>query len=124
VTSATAAAPQGAQTTASALATPKKAASQPTRQAKAAAVASAADVLAPAAVRPEPEAAPRPQTPPVTANAGIYQAVEQCKDKMFLTREICLSENCAKPGARNHAMCVRYRDEVRLREESRQPRGP
>ncbi|HZY16450.1 MAG TPA: hypothetical protein VFE74_07465, partial [Ramlibacter sp.] len=53
-----------------------------------------------------------------------YQAVDQCSDRMFLTKELCLAESCAKPGARNHPMCVKHREEVRLREESKIRQGP
>jgi serine/threonine-protein kinase len=73
------------------------------------------------APRAEPEP-PRPVPPPsiASANAAAMNAVDECKDKMFLSREICLKDNCGKAGARSHPMCVRYREEVRLREESKQ----
>jgi eukaryotic-like serine/threonine-protein kinase len=47
-------------------------------------------------------------------------AVNECKDKFFLSREICLKDSCGKAGTRNHPLCVRYREEVRLREDSKQ----
>ncbi|MCD6077994.1 MAG: protein kinase (serine/threonine-protein kinase)-like protein, partial [Ramlibacter sp.] len=73
------------------------------------------------APRAEPEP-PRPVPPPsiASANAAAMHAVDECRDKMFLSREICLKDNCGKAGARSHPMCVRYREEVRLREESKQ----
>ena len=77
----------------------------------------------PARIDPEP-AASRPLPPPVAANSLALQAVDQCKDKMFLTREICLAENCARPGARNHPLCIRHREEVRVREEGKVRQGP
>ena len=46
-------------------------------------------------------------------------AVETCKDKLFLLREHCLAEQCEKPGVRNHALCAKHREEARLREDSR-----
>ena len=60
--------------------------------------------------------------PPAVASAGNagYQAVEQCKDRMFLGKELCLAEHCDKAGARNHPLCVKRRDEARMREESKQ----
>jgi hypothetical protein len=39
-------------------------------------------------------------------------------------RELCLSENCAKAGTRNHPLCIRHRDEVRVREEGKIRQGP
>ncbi|MDB5914149.1 MAG: protein kinase (serine/threonine-protein kinase)-like protein [Ramlibacter sp.] len=69
-------------------------------------------------IDPEP-AAPRAASPAV-AVAGNNAAVEQCRDKMFLSREICLADNCGKAGVRGHPLCVRYREEIRLREESKQ----
>jgi serine/threonine-protein kinase len=63
--------------------------------------------------------------PPVSAagaNAANYQAVEQCRDRMFLSRELCLAEHCDKAGARNHPLCVKRREEARMREESKVPR--
>jgi serine/threonine-protein kinase len=56
------------------------------------------------------------------ANAANYQAVEQCRDRMFLSRELCLAEHCDKAGARNHPLCVKRREEARMREESKVPR--
>lgn len=86
----------------------------------AAAVAAApAAVPAPFPARVEPDA-PRAVPPPVVVgNAGL-QAVEQCRDKVFLAKELCLAEHCGKPGARSHPLCVRHREEVRLREDARQ----
>jgi serine/threonine-protein kinase len=60
----------------------------------------------------------------LAANNSNYQAVDQCRDRMFLAKEICLAEHCDKAGARNHPLCVKRRDEARMREESRANRGP
>jgi serine/threonine-protein kinase len=51
---------------------------------------------------------------------AALHAVDECRDKMFLSREICLKDSCGKSGTRNHPLCMRYREEVRLREESKQ----
>jgi serine/threonine-protein kinase len=114
----------GAKPAASAATASRKQASQPAKQAKTGVPATEIAATPAPAPRPDPEPAPRPAPAPVAANTANYQAVEQCKERMFLTREICLSENCGRPGARNHPLCVRYREDVRLREESKQPRGP
>ena len=44
---------------------------------------------------------------------------ETCKDKVFLSKQYCLQEECAKPVFRNFSACVRLREEAKLREESR-----
>jgi eukaryotic-like serine/threonine-protein kinase len=67
----------------------------------------------------EPET-PRPSAPAVpavVANASL-QAVDQCKEKFYLMRQLCLAEHCDKAGARGHPLCVRYREEVRVREDA------
>jgi serine/threonine-protein kinase len=56
----------------------------------------------------------------VASTGAGYQAVDQCRDKVFLMLELCLAEHCGKQGARSHPLCVRYREEVRLREDARQ----
>nr|WP_269129519.1 serine/threonine-protein kinase [Ramlibacter alkalitolerans] len=82
-----------------------------------------AAAAAPPRVEPEP---PRPLPPPVASanagNAANYRDVDQCRDRMFLAKELCLSEHCDKPGARNHPLCVKRREEARMREESKVPR--
>jgi eukaryotic-like serine/threonine-protein kinase len=79
---------------------------------------------APASELARPAAAPAParreeakpaSTPSPAATAGA----ELCRDKMFLAKEFCLVEECAKPGSRNHPLCVKHREEVRLREDSK-----
>nr|WP_290428170.1 serine/threonine-protein kinase [Ramlibacter cellulosilyticus] len=107
-------------------AAPRKAASQPAR------VARATTPVAPEPVRPaspaaparvDPEPVPKPLPPPVASN-GNLAAVDQCRDKFLLAKESCLAENCAKPGARSHPLCVKHREEVRLREEGKVRQGP
>ncbi|WP_253262375.1 hypothetical protein [Ramlibacter montanisoli] len=125
----TAAAPAASAPSAKAAAAARKAASQPTLTAKAsvapepAPAPRAAVVTAPARVDPEPAPA-RPLPAPVTASASALQAVDQCKDKVFIMRELCLAENCAKAGTRNHPLCIRHREEVRVREEGKIRQGP
>jgi eukaryotic-like serine/threonine-protein kinase len=81
-----------------------------------------ASVAAPEPARPVP-AAPavrREEAKPASTPAAAATAsVEVCRDKMFLAKEFCLVEECAKPGSRNHPLCVKHREEVRLREESK-----
>lgn len=70
--------------------------------------------------RAEPEPPPARPASTAAANASNVAAVEACKDRFFLAREICLAESCAKPGTRNHPLCVKHREEARLREEAKQ----
>ena len=71
--------------------------------------------------RGDPDVAPtRPAPPPVASTSAGYHAVDQCRDRVFLMLELCLAEHCGKQGARSHPLCVRYREEVRLREDARQ----
>lgn len=74
------------------------------------------------AAEPPPKPAPAPAAPAATAAA--LAAVEQCRDRVFLTREYCLADACSKAGARNHSLCVKHREEVRMREESKVRQGP
>ena len=45
--------------------------------------------------------------------------MESCRDKNFVMREFCLAEQCDKPGTRNHPLCVKRREDAKLREESK-----
>ncbi|AMO24825.1 hypothetical protein GCM10027034_08110 [Ramlibacter solisilvae] len=74
---------------------------------------------APAAAHPETRVAAAPAPAPAGPNP-----VDACKDKMFLTREFCLAEACEKPAARSHPMCVSWREDKRLREESKVRQSP
>jgi serine/threonine protein kinase len=69
-----------------------------------------------AKVEPEP---PRPAPAPVASTSSAYREVEQCRDRLFLGKEICLAEHCDKAGARSHPLCVKRREEIRMREESK-----
>lgn len=74
-------------------------------------------VPAPAPSRPAPPAQP-------SGNAANAAAVDQCRDRLFLAKELCLAEHCDKPGARNHPLCVKRREDIRLREDSKVRQGP
>lgn len=108
---------------------PRKAASQPARVARnlpppVAPEQSPGSATMATPQRVEPEPAPRNLPPPVAAAGTQYQAVDQCRDKFLIGKELCLAESCAKPGARNHPMCVRHREEARLREDAKVRQGP
>jgi serine/threonine protein kinase len=81
-------------------------------------------VPVPRADEPPMPAPTRPLPPPAQASSPSSSPVEQCRDKVFLAREFCLAEQCDKPGTRNHPLCVQRREEIRLREESKQRQGP
>jgi eukaryotic-like serine/threonine-protein kinase len=99
------------------------AARRPTASAKARVVAPAAperERTAPmvaAAVRAGPQEA-RPAAV-AAVSASRANPADACKDKLFLSKEFCLAEQCEKPGARNHPLCVQRREDARLREESK-----
>jgi serine/threonine-protein kinase len=61
----------------------------------------------------------RQATAATPVQAAARSSVDSCKDKVFLLKEFCLAEQCDKPGARNHPLCVQRREEARVREESR-----
>ena len=44
---------------------------------------------------------------------------DACKDKVFLSLQLCLQEECVKPGFRSLPACVKFREEARIREESK-----
>ena len=66
---------------------------------------------------PEVREQPRPAPPP--ARAAASNPADACRDKVFISRELCLAEQCDKPAARNHPLCVQRRADAKLREESR-----
>jgi eukaryotic-like serine/threonine-protein kinase len=70
-----------------------------------------------AAVRAGPQEA-RPAAV-AAVSASRTSPADACKDKLFLSKEFCLAEQCEKPGARNHPLCVQRREDARLREESK-----
>jgi eukaryotic-like serine/threonine-protein kinase len=95
---------------------PRRAASAIKPKAKAASAAAPETARTFAAPLPLRRDDPKPASTPAPAVAA---SVEVCRDKMFLAKEFCLAEECAKPGSRNHPLCVKHREEVRLREESK-----
>jgi serine/threonine protein kinase len=64
----------------------------------------------------EPVVALRPPAPVASRPALPSDA---CKGKVFLSRQLCLQEECVKPGYRNLPACVEFREDARLREESK-----
>ena len=66
---------------------------------------------APVALRPAPA--------PVAAAPRLTPPSETCKDKMFLSRQLCLQEECSKPAFQNSRVCIAFREEARLREDSK-----
>ena len=70
----------------------------------------------------EPREAPmalRPATAPVAAAPRPPPPSDTCRDKMFLSRQLCLQEECSKPIFQNSRACIAFREEARLREESK-----
>jgi serine/threonine-protein kinase len=68
---------------------------------------------------------PREEPKPAPAQvASGPNPVEQCRDKIFISKELCLAEHCDKPISRNHALCVQRRADIKLREESKVRQGP
>jgi serine/threonine-protein kinase len=79
-------------------------------------VAESRPAATPAALRREETRQPVATTVSVSPTLG---AVDTCKDKFFLAKEFCLAEACDRPGARSHPLCVKHREDARMREESR-----
>lgn len=105
---------------------PRKAASQPrpSRTAPAAPETPRTVAAAPAPRTEASEPASRqPAVPPAPANNGAYQLVDACSARVFLAKELCLADHCEKAGARNHPLCVKRREDIRLREESKIRQG-
>jgi eukaryotic-like serine/threonine-protein kinase len=108
-------APTAAESESKHAAAAKRAASRSAAKAKLASPAPMPEQSRPAAVTPAPvREAPKPTPAPSAANP-----VEACKDRVFLGRELCLEEACGKPGGRNHPLCVEWRRDKQLRENSR-----
>ena len=100
---------------------PRRASSTPRPKAAPAPVVEPQRQVAPAPASPREE--PRPASAPAQVPGG-GSPVDQCRDKVFLSREFCLAEQCAKPGTRNHPLCIQRREEIRLREDSKVRQGP
>lgn len=67
----------------------------------------------------EPPVAQRPAPAPVATAPRPTPPSETCKDKVFLSRQLCLQEECSKPIFQNARTCIAFREEARLREESK-----
>ncbi len=67
----------------------------------------------------EPAVAQRPAPAPVATAPRPTPPSETCKDKVFLSRQLCLQEECSKPMFQNARTCIAFREEARLREESK-----
>ncbi|TFZ00553.1 serine/threonine protein kinase [Ramlibacter henchirensis] len=79
---------------------------------------------APAPATPAEEQHARADEPRVAQSGGpraqhLVPPSETCKDKIFVLKEFCLQNECAKPGYQNFPACVRLKEEARLRDESR-----
>jgi len=111
--------------TASKAAAAAKPASAPRRAASRAQARASAPVESPRPVFAAPAPAPEPARPAAVPSAPSAAAlVDQCKDKIFLSKELCLAEHCDKAGARNHPLCVKRREDAKLREDSKVRQGP
>ncbi len=71
----------------------------------------------PPAPSPAPEE-PKPASTPRVA-AMVASPVDSCKDKFFVMKELCLTEQCKKPGTQNHPLCVKHRADAELRGDSK-----
>jgi eukaryotic-like serine/threonine-protein kinase len=95
----------------------------PTSTRSAANAAKSQVVVTPVETHPEEPPAPRREerrTVAVAPSTAIAPSpAEACRDKIFLSKEFCLAEQCDKPGARNHPLCVKRREEAKLREDSK-----
>lgn len=106
---------------------PAVAASRPQRRASqpASAPATPTSSLTPTPLDRDDQPVNRPATPtpaPATATTPGPRPVppmEACKDLNFIARLFCLQTECAKPANFNAPVCVKMREEARLREESR-----
>lgn len=111
---------------AAAAAPPRRNASQP-RAARAAPATPEPPRAVAAAPAPRAEASEpsqrQPAVPPAPASNGAYQLVDACSTRVFLAKELCLAEHCEKAGARQHPLCVKRREDIRLREESKIRQG-
>ena len=120
---AVAAAPMAPQQVTTAPALKASAVRRPASAAKAKPAASApppVEIVRPAPPPPAPvPVRDEPRPAPVRMAPAPPNPVEACKDKVFLSKEFCLAEHCDNAGSRNHPLCVKRREEIKLREESR-----
>ncbi|MBI2768428.1 MAG: serine/threonine protein kinase [Burkholderiales bacterium] len=112
--------PAAAKPAAVAASAPRKPASAP--KPKKTASAPAAAVATPVAPQPAATEPARETTRATVTTAPTQRLVppaETCKDKVFLSKQFCLQEECAKPAFRSFPACVRLREETKLREDSK-----
>ncbi len=106
---------------------PRKPASAAPRPKRAEVPASAPIYVAPVAPPPAPVriAAPEPARAPTSAPVAVatpprgMEPAETCKDKVFLSKALCMQEECAKPAWQTYPACVKLKEEARMREDSR-----
>ena len=79
----------------------------------------ASAIPAEAGIVREPPIALRPAPSAVAAAPRATPPSETCKDKVFLSRQLCLQEECSKPIFHNAQTCIKFREEARLREDSK-----
>lgn len=92
------------------------------RRAASAKAKAASAVVVESVPEPPPPPPAREEPPPrrvVPSAPPPPSPVEVCRDKVFLAKEFCLAEQCEKPGTRNHPLCVKRREDAKLREESK-----
>lgn len=89
-------------------------------------VAATAPVVPVPVAEPPRETQPRTATPsaPPAPVAAAGSPNDACKDKMFLSKEFCLKEQCERASFQSHPVCVKRREEAKLREESKVRVGP
>jgi serine/threonine protein kinase len=100
---------------------PRKAASAAKKTAPPSPLTQPDEAVAPATPAPSAprESALAQRPPPAPVQPRSPPPSETCKDKIFLSLQLCLQEECAKPASRNAAVCVKFREEARIREESK-----
>ena len=108
----------------SAASAPRKSASGSKRNAAAATLAASPTPVSnpiPSEAREprEPVVLARPAPAAVAAANRMVPPSETCKDRVFLSRQLCLQEECAKPMFLTSQTCIRFREEGRLREDSK-----
>ena len=67
----------------------------------------------------EPAVVLRPAPAPVAAAPRPTPPSETCKDRVFLSRQLCLQEECSKPIFQSSRACIAFRAEAKLREDSK-----
>ena len=67
----------------------------------------------------EPVVVARPAPAAVAAANRLVPPSESCKDRVFLSRQLCLQQECAKPVFFTSPTCIRFKEEGRLREDSK-----